>query len=1041
MRIPSVLFMSITAALYGSPIQAWEVKVDEAKQIEVTIDRDLRNSDTYLVFFDLDNHDEMFESWTSPGGWQAGLKPVTQKPLELSTFGPTVVTTLEPTCPAEHRCFLALVAVPKSVNPLLLDQWEASSLLPLSAAAARERLPSQQFFLPPTNTSASLSGYMPASGAALMNGKVAAEISGQTTTEKPDIFRLDGDQLLYANGQAQRFQIIDVKDPKQPRLADWVPLVGNPKELYSLNNNYILLQEDYTNNSSGTRITVLQKGTLTTVQELTLPGYFIESRRRNDFIYVVTQNYKEVTIMDDPVSSTCVDCYVDPSYIRIDVLRVREDGQLEKVKETELPGYNDITAIFEDYLVIAKPDPQKWPAYQIYIFDLTNNDDPLIALPVLEVPGRIPSEFHLDVQEQQLRVTYGPADPTDGSTLAIYDLKTATPTLLGKVDKIAPKEDLFATRFAGNCAYVVTYERKDPLWVIDISNPAAPVIRGELEVPGWSEKLFFHENRLFAVGINDQSEKPDQWVRQVALSLFEVGSSCDVTNLTQPKLLGRLIPLEHQANSSWSPALDDERALLLDWEQTLAALPIESWETGAGSYLQVLSLANDGLKDEGLVPSQISLQRSVSIAPNTLAALGDQALLTVQWGNQSAQVLAELELATNLTWLTYQGGNLWAAAMGTNGYYRLYHYTPANLETPDRHWSLPRAYNNVEVVGNLAVFYNYNPLAIQVVELDTGQLRPAQILETVKPEVPIDVIPPATDTPPAIGSDTSSVGTEETPLAITEPAPVMDAKIALPIWYNRTQPLVCNGWFHVPEQQPLSKEVQARFGTTSESQWLLRSWELKPEGAQETSPRSIPGQPLAFTPNCDLITQEFTENGATRVNLSALEPNNARLLQSCDVPCEGGYTSQVTTTDEGLVYASCVREIKYILPPSDTDPRATTTLVKLDLTQGCAEQGNWTVNKHWNLQEAAADVVMVSEGGWYGPWLMEGGLMLKDSAKMATMPPYYQPGCDIYRLIPDRDPILLKHLETFCPARESTALTPEQVWTAKGFAGIEWIKW
>ena len=31
-----------------------------------------------------------------------------------------------------------------------------------------------------------------------------------------------------------------------------------------------------------------------------------------------------------------------------------------------------------------------------------------------------------------------------------------------------------------------TYERIDLLWIVDLSDPREPVIKGELEVPGWS---------------------------------------------------------------------------------------------------------------------------------------------------------------------------------------------------------------------------------------------------------------------------------------------------------------------------------------------------------------------------------------------------------------------------------------------------------------------------------------------------------------------------------------------------------------------------
>jgi len=61
------------------------------------------------------------------------------------------------------------------------------------------------------------------------------------------------------------------------------------------------------------------------------------------------------------------------------------------------------------------------------------------------------------------------------------------------------------------------------------------------------------------------------------------------------------------------------------------------------------------------------------------------------------------------------------------------------------------------------------------------------------------------------------------------------------------------------------------------------------------------------------------------------------------------------------------------------------------------------------------------------------------SSKMAM--PYYQPDCDIYQLVAGNKPVLLKHFDS-CPLNESTsAWNGTQAWIAKGFAGLEMLKW
>ena len=58
------------------------------------------------------------------------------------------------------------------------------------------------------------------------------------------------------------------------------------------------------------------------------------------------------------------------------------------------------------------------------------------------------------------------------------------PAVIGK-----PNEDLYGVRFFGDKLYLVTFERIDPLYAIDLSDPTDPIIAGELTIPGFSDFL------------------------------------------------------------------------------------------------------------------------------------------------------------------------------------------------------------------------------------------------------------------------------------------------------------------------------------------------------------------------------------------------------------------------------------------------------------------------------------------------------------------------------------------------------------------------
>jgi len=114
-------------------------------------------------------------------------------------------------------------------------------------------------------------------------------------------------------------------------------------------------------------------------------------------------------------------------------------------------------------------------------------------------------------------------------------------------------------------------------------------------------------------------------------------------------------------------------------------------------------------------------------------------------------------------------------------------------------------------------------------------------------------------------------------------------------------------------------------------------------------------------------------------------------------------------------------------PPIEPEPvEPTTQLLRLKVEQGFVDDGSWTLAGYQNLRAASKEIVLVASNGWYSP--------------VASMP-LYQGGCDIYQLVPEQEPKLLKHLETCSYSQEGMALTPTKAWMAEGFAGIKEINW
>ncbi len=101
------------------------------------------------------------------------------------------------------------------------------------------------------------------------------------------------------------------------------------------------------------------------------------------------------------------------------------------------------------------------------------------------------------------------------------------PAVIGK-----PNESIYGVRIMGERAYVVTFQRTDPLYVFNITDPEAPFIAGELELPGFSELLHpINNDRLLGIGYDADENGLTQGLKA---SLF------DVSQITAPSVISSI---------------------------------------------------------------------------------------------------------------------------------------------------------------------------------------------------------------------------------------------------------------------------------------------------------------------------------------------------------------------------------------------------------------------------------------------------------------------------------------------------------------------
>ncbi len=98
------------------------------------------------------------------------------------------------------------------------------------------------------------------------------------------------------------------------------------------------------------------------------------------------------------------------------------------------------------------------------------------------------------------------------------------PQPLGK-----PDEQVYAVRFLGARGYLVTFRRIDPMYVLDLADPADPKVAGELLTAGFSDYLFPIDNGLL-LGVGKDATA-DGRVGGVKVALFDVAGPAQPSEL------------------------------------------------------------------------------------------------------------------------------------------------------------------------------------------------------------------------------------------------------------------------------------------------------------------------------------------------------------------------------------------------------------------------------------------------------------------------------------------------------------------------------
>ncbi|MBQ3537862.1 MAG: beta-propeller domain-containing protein [Clostridia bacterium] len=144
-----------------------------------------------------------------------------------------------------------------------------------------------------------------------------------------------------------------------------------------------------------------------------------------------------------------------------------------------------------------------------------------------EFKGSLLNSYSIDEFGGYLRAA---VNTSEGNCIYVFDENLGK---VGEITGIAKGEQIKSARFMGDTAYIVTFVQTDPLFVIDLSDPEKPEIKGEVKLPGFSSYLHpVGDGYLVGVGVGGTESGVDGSSK---ISLF------DVTDPASPKEADSLV--------------------------------------------------------------------------------------------------------------------------------------------------------------------------------------------------------------------------------------------------------------------------------------------------------------------------------------------------------------------------------------------------------------------------------------------------------------------------------------------------------------------
>lgn len=360
----------------------------------------------------------------------------------------------------------------------------------------------------------------------------------------------------YDSAQQTSVYVYDVSDVKNPKLVDEYKQDGSYLTSRFLNDTVYIVSDFY--------------------------RYFYNNRKDiKDFVPRAT-NAKGETEKLSVDDICCIDDCSRSGYSVIGAVDVNSKKN-KTYKTKAVLGAGDKLYCNENNLYLAttdfKSDSMLSKGYtRLVKFNLNKTKIKLTACG--EVKGTVNDQFSLDEKDGKLRiattVSNNMSEGGDVNFLYILDEKLKK---TGEVSGFARNEHIEAVRYIGNTAYVITFERTDPLFVIDLSDIKHPKITGEVKIDGFSSSLTpVDENTLLGIGYSTKTnEMGGVQTNGLKIVLF------DISDKNRPKVIS-----EKEMTGCSSPAQENHKAIVINKEKGYFAIPInEDYENSSVGIIKI----------------------------------------------------------------------------------------------------------------------------------------------------------------------------------------------------------------------------------------------------------------------------------------------------------------------------------------------------------------------------------------------------------------------------------------------------------------------